>query len=167
MCGSTRLHATVCGHIYNVKMAKNRDNGEIICRGDFVDGEYYNEDTTSEVNTVVKVIGKAANGNYYVEVQSTRFGELLVLQVPESYYEFSSDARDEKYFYNKKGDIARCYALEANDVFELSTEGFSTEPTVGSTYIVGSNSKFAPSGGGGGAGTAVVGTGVVGTDVAG
>ena len=135
VAGSTRIHATVCGHIYNVKLSTNTDNGNIIGRGAYVAPEYYAEAAAS--NTFAgKIIDRAANGNWYVEVTAVGDNDLLVLQVPETYYDYTSQMRDEAYFYNAANDIVRCYSLEIGDVFELSAEGFTGTPVKGKTVTV-------------------------------
>ena len=137
VAGSTKIHATVCGHIYNVQLSTAADNGNIIGRGAYVAPEYYAEAAAS--NTFAgKIIDQAANGNWYVEVTAVGANDLLVLQVPETYYDYTHQMRDEAYFYNAANDIVRCYSLEIGDVFELSAEGFTGTPVKGKAVSVSS-----------------------------
>ena len=138
VAGSTRIKATLCGHIYNVRATDDIDNGCIIKRGDYVAPEYYNEAAAS--NTFAgKIIDQAANGNWYVEVTASD-EDLLVLTVPVIYYDYNSRMAHESNFYNAAGDLMRCYELVPGDVFELSAEGFSGTPAKGKTVSV-SNKK--------------------------
>lgn len=136
VAGSSRLRATVTGDIYNIKITTNLDNGSIIGRGDYAAPEYYKQ--AAATTFAGKIIEQAANGNYYVEVTEAT-NAYLVLQVPLTYYEFSTAAAAESTFYNAAEDIVRCYQLFVGDVFELSAEGFTGSPKVGSTVSVASN----------------------------
>ncbi len=138
VAGSTKIHATVCGHMYSVLLSTDADNGNIIGLGAYVAPEYYAEAAAS--NTFAgKIIEQAPNGNWYVEVTAVGANDLLVLQVTDSEgYDYTSRMRDEAYFYNKAGDIVRCYPLEVHDVFEVSAEAFTGTPAKNKTVSVAS-----------------------------
>lgn len=141
---STNLLATHYGdHIYNIKLGADRDNGVIVGKGAYVENDVYAEAAPS--NTFAGVIlEQAANGSWVVEVTKAADGDLLVLQVPESPYEFETEARAERQFYNKKDDVVRAYQLRYGDKFTISKKGFTTEPTsasVGKAVSVNSTSK--------------------------
>ena len=131
---STNLKATIVGNIWNIKATDNIDNGCIVKRGDYVAPEYYAEAAATEF--AGKIIEKAANGNFRVEV--TAVGELegLVLSVPLIYEEYTTRMQEESNFYNAKGDLLRVYQLYVGDVFTLSAEGFDGTPEVGKTVSV-------------------------------
>ena len=131
---STNLKATIVGNIWNIKATDNIDNGCIVKRGDYVAPEYYAEAAATEFTG--KIIEKAANGNFRVEV--TAVGELegLVLSVPLIYEEYTTRMQEESNFYNAKGDLLRVYQLYVGDVFTLSAEGFDGTPEVGKTVSV-------------------------------
>ena len=131
---STNLKATIVGNIWNIKATNDIDNGCIVKRGDYVAPEYYAEATATEFTG--KIIEKAANGNFRVEV--TAVGELegLVLSVPLIYEEYTTRMQEESNFYNAKGDLLRVYQLYVGDVFTLSAEGFDGTPEVGKTVSV-------------------------------
>ena len=135
---STKLKATIVGNIWNIKATNDIDNGCIVKRGDYVAPEYYAEAAATEFTG--KIIEKAANGNFRVEV--TAVGELegLVLSVPLIYEEYTTRMQEESNFYNAKGDLLRVYQLYVGDVFTLSAEGFDGTPEVGKTVSV-SNKK--------------------------
>lgn len=137
VAGSSKIKATVCGHIYNIKAAADIDNGCIVGKGDWQGMEVYAEAAAGAFSG--KIIEKAANGNWYVEVVSAT-NAYLVLTVPMTYIETPQQFAHEKYFYNEKDDIMRCYELVPGDIFELSAEGFSGTPTKGASVSV-SNKK--------------------------
>ena len=131
---STKLKATQIGNIWNIEAKADIDNGTIVKRGDYVAPEYYAEAAATEFTG--KIIEKAANGNFRVEV--TAVGELegLVLSVPLIYEEYTTRMQEESNFYNAKGDLLRVYQLYVGDVFTLSAEGFDGTPEVGKTVSV-------------------------------
>ena len=131
---STNLKATIVGNIWNIKATDDIDNGCIVKRGDYVAPEFYAEAAATEFTG--KIIEKAANGNFRVEV--TAVGELegLVLSVPLIYEEYTTRMQEESNFYNAKGDLLRVYQLYVGDVFTLSAEGFDGTPEVGKTVSV-------------------------------
>ena len=131
---STKLKATIVGNIWNIKATNDIDNGCIVKRGDYVAPEYYAEAVATEFTG--KIIEKAANGKFRVEV--TAVGELegLVLSVPLIYEEYTTRMQEESNFYNAKGDLLRVYQLYVGDVFTLSAEGFDGTPEVGKTVSV-------------------------------
>lgn len=133
VCGSSKLKATIAGHIYNIKIESDLDNGSIVAKGEYVSPEIYKaKDSTGFAGTI---IDKAANGNWYVEV-TTPGDALLLLQVPLIYEEYTTAMQHESNFYNATGDIVRAYELYAGDIFELSAEGFDGTPTKGKTVSV-------------------------------
>ena len=128
VAGSTRLAATTAtgGHgIVDLKISLDLDNGSIIGKGALVAGQVYN--MAAPTTFAGKIIDKAANGNWYVEVTSAE-NAYLVLTTPITYYDFTTAMRDENTFYNANGDIVRAYPLFVGDVFELSAEGFLGTP---------------------------------------
>lgn len=141
---STKLLATYHGdHIYNIKLGADRDNGVIIGKGAFVENDTFSEGTASNSFRGI-ILEQAANGSWVVEVTAASDGDLLVLQVPESPYEFEKEAQAERQFFNKKDDVVRAYQLRYGDQFTLSAPGFTTEPTaasIGKTVTVNATSK--------------------------
>lgn len=41
VAGSSKLKATIAGHIYNIKIEEDLDNGSIVAKGDYVSAEVY------------------------------------------------------------------------------------------------------------------------------
>lgn len=133
VAGSSKLKATICGHIYNIQAAADIDNGCIVGKGAYVAPEYYAE--AAATTFTGKIIEKAANGNWYVEVE-TASNAYLVLTVPMIYEQYTKRMQDESNFYNAKGDLMRCYELVPGDIFELSDEGFDGTPVKGKSVTV-------------------------------
>ena len=104
---SSRLTATGVGHIYDLEMIEDTDNGSIVAVGEHVEGQ------------VFKAKAYAAGDKPY-----------LVLTTPLAYNGRRGQS-DEKYFYNAKGDIARAYELYVGDIYTLSEDGFTGTPAVG------------------------------------
>lgn len=133
VAGSSKLKATTAGHIYNIKIDTDLDNGSIVAKGNYVAPEVYKaKDSTGFAGVI---LDKAANGNWYVEV--TEPGDaLLLLNPPLIYEEYTTAMQHESNFYNAAGDIVRAYELYAGDIFELSAEGIDGEIVKGATVNV-------------------------------
>lgn len=111
------------GHIYNVTLSTAADNGNIVKRGAYNTFDNYDEATANSFNGIVR--GKAADGNWYVEVLSDLgFDALLVYNAPITEYESPKVLNTEKRFYLEAGDVARAHQLYAGDIFEVSELGF-------------------------------------------
>ena len=135
---STKLKATQIGNIWNIEAKDAIDNGRIVKKGKYLRPEVYQEDTATTF--AGKIIEKAANGAYRVEVTAIGEGEGLVLSVPLIYEEYTTKMQEESNFYNAKGDTLRVYELYVGDVFTLSADGFDGVPEVDKTVSV-SNKK--------------------------
>ena len=113
---SSRLKATTVGHIYDLEMIEDTDNGKIVAIGTHVEGQVY------------KAKAYAAGEKPY-----------LVLTPPLAYNGKKSWS-DEKYFYNAKGEIARAYELNVDDIFTVSANAFTGTIAVGkfidATYAI-------------------------------
>ena len=131
---STKLKATQIGNIWNIEAKEDIDNGRIVKKGKYLRPEVYQEDTATTF--AGKIIEKAANGAYRVEVTAIGDGEGLVLSVPLIYEEYTTKMQEESNFFNAKGDILRVYELYVGDVFTLSADGFDGVPEVNKTVSV-------------------------------
>lgn len=120
-------------HIYNIELATDTDNGNLVARGDFIDLDSYKE---AAVTTFEGVIQKqAANGNWYVEVVDPG-DALFVYMQPFIAEDWTNKWKAERNFYNLAGDMVRGYALHKGDVFEVSDLGFTGTPTAGAAVSV-------------------------------
>ena len=104
---SSRLKATVSGHIYDLKMVEDMDNGTIVSVGNHVEGQVF-------------------------EAKAYVAGEkpYLILTPPFA-YNGKKAWSDEKYFYNAKDEIARAYELHVDDIYTVSADAFDGTPVVG------------------------------------
>ena len=113
---SSRLKATISGHIYDLKMTEDTDNGTIVGAGKFVEEQVFEAKTYAAGDT-----------------------PYLILTPPLA-YNGKKAWSDEKYFYNAKGEIARAYELHKDDIFTISADAFTGSPEVGkyvdATYTV-------------------------------
>ena len=104
---SSRLTATGAGHIYDLEMIADTDNGSIVAVGEHVEGQLF------------KAEAYAAGKKPY-----------LVLTTPLA-YNGRRGWTDEKYFYNAKGEVARAYELYVGDIYTVSKNAFTGTPAVG------------------------------------
>lgn len=115
---SSRLKATTAGHIYDLEMIEDTDNGSIVAIG-----------ALSDLGVqVFKAKAYTAGDTPY-----------LILTPPFA-YNGKKAWSDEKYFYNAQGEVARAYELYKDDIFTVSADAFTGSPAVGkyvdSTYTV-------------------------------
>ena len=104
---SSRLTATGAGHIYDLEMIADTDNGSIVAVGAHVEGQLF------------KAEAYAAGKKPY-----------LVLTPPLAYNGRRAHS-DEKYFYNAEGEVARAYELYVGDIYTVSAKAFDSAPEVG------------------------------------
>ena len=104
---SSRLKATTVGHIYDLEMIEDTDNGTIVAIGDHVEGQLFKAK-------------EYAKGEH----------PYLILTPPLA-YNGKKIWSDEKYFYNAKGEVARAYELHVGDIYTVSANAFEGEPAVG------------------------------------
>ena len=104
---SSRLKATTAGHIYDLEMIADTDNGTIVAVGAHVEGQLF------------KAKAYAAGDKPY-----------LVLTSPLAYNGKKAWSA-EKYFYNAEGEVARAYELHVDDIYTVSANAFTGTPAVG------------------------------------
>ena len=113
---SSRLKATTAGHIYDLEMIEDTDNGTIVAIGAHVEGQLY-------------------KAKAYAEGDKPYF-----ILTPPLAYNGKKAWSDEKYFYNAKGEVARAYELHVDDIFTISEDAFTGTPEVGkfvnATYTI-------------------------------
>lgn len=120
-------------HIYNIELATDTDNGNLVKRGSFIDLDLYEEEAAVTFEGVIQK--QAANGNWYVEVVNPGDSLFVYMQafIAE---EWTNKFKAESNFYNAAGDVVRGYELAVGDVFEVSAEGFTGTPEAGKTVSV-------------------------------
>ena len=112
-------------HIYNIQLAeasgKFVDNGWFVGKGDFVELDLYKAKAPTTFDG--KVVGIAANGNYYVEVVDPG-DALFVYQVPMIEETYNNTFKKESNYTNAPTQVVRSYELAVGDIVEISADGF-------------------------------------------
>lgn len=108
-------------HIFNITLKEDVDNGWFVGKGAFVELDRYEEAAPTAVTG--KVVDKAPNGNWYVEV-ATAENAFFVCTVPMIEETYAQKFMKESNFFNEKDSEARVYELKPFDVVEISAEGF-------------------------------------------
>lgn len=121
------------GHVINLVMQEDQDNGVLATKGDYVSFEQYEMADVAD-STVEGVIREAsAEGGWYVEF--TALGDDLVFFVynaPISPYP-EAELRDEGLFYNAEGDVTQGMELHVGDIVSLNDAAFTGTPVAGAT----------------------------------
>lgn len=120
------------GHVINLELQADADNGTIFAKGDYVSFDRYEADDVA-ANTVEGVVREAAaeKDAWYVEL--TKLGTAPVFysyNTPVSPYP-DQDLREEGLFYNANGDVTQGAELHLGDVISYSTAAFTGTPAAG------------------------------------
>lgn len=121
------------GHVINLVMQANQDNGVLAAKGDYVSFEQYKMAAVAD-NKVEGVIREAAaEGGWYVEFTKLDGQYFFVYNTPKSPYS-EEELKDEALFYNAKGDVTQGMELHLGDIVTLSDDAFSSlDPEEGAT----------------------------------
>ena len=134
-CFPTKVLAGNGGaHILNIELTADADNGSIVAAGEYKSFDNYVE-AAAPAEYSAKIVDKAANGNFYVEVVEPA-DAVLICEVPVIAETYDSRFTAVKNFYNAAGDVVRGYCLAKHDIYELSAEGFDGKPEVGKTVTI-------------------------------
>ena len=137
--GVSKLLATNGGaHILNVEVAANEElfNGAIVKIGAYQGFDLYAEAAAAGTTVDMKVVGQAANGNYYVQVNDAA-DTFLVYNPPVVEDNGTLGSASEKNFYLAAGEVARAHQLMKYDIFELSADGFDVSANNSADVVVG------------------------------
>lgn len=123
------------GHILNLAVAKDTDNGVIASVGAYKDFDRYD---VEEGNAGFKgtIVGQAANGNWYVQVSAIDPAKPPVFLINSAIVEDQTLHGQEKYFFNAAGDTVKGYVMGLYDIVEESDKIFTGTPAVGKTVTV-------------------------------
>lgn len=120
------------GHVINLVMQANQDNGVLAAKGDYVSFEQYKMAAVAD-NKVEGVIREAsAEGGWYVEFTKLDGQYYFVYNAPISPYP-EAELREEGLFYNATGDVTQGMELHLGDIVSLSSTAFTGTPAAGST----------------------------------
>ena len=118
-------------HIYNIQLAEAAsayvDNGWFVGKGEFVELDLYK--AAAPTSFEGKVVGKANNGNFYVEVV-TPGDALFVYQVPMIEETYNNTFKKESNYTNAPTQVVRSYELAVGDIVEISADGFDGDVAV-------------------------------------
>lgn len=124
----SNLLAQKFGHIYNIKLTSDTDNGNLVAVGPWIDFDVFEEAEATEFDG--EIVHQMPNGNWLVLVHDAK-GAKFVYQTPLTPVESPKEFLKESVFYNEEGSICRCYDLYPNDRFEASDLAFEGTPEVG------------------------------------
>ena len=123
------------GHVFDIQLTADTDNGTLGSRGDYVSFHIYEQDDPSNGFAGV-VREKMPDGTWAIEVTAIPSDkELLYLyNAPVSEYALR-DFQDETLIYNKSGEVVQGATLIVGDWFSISAEGWTNpdDVAVGST----------------------------------
>ena len=120
------------GHVINLVMQANTDNGVLADKGAYVSFEQYNMAAVAD-NKVEGIIREAsAEGGWYVEFSKLDGQYFFVYNTPVSPYP-EEELREEGLFYNATGDVTPGMELHLGDIVSLSDAAFTGTPVAGKT----------------------------------
>ena len=136
-CFPTKIASGLAGHVLNIVLTADADNGSIVTTSadSYVSFDQYTEEA-APATYEAKIVDKAADGNFYVQVVEPADAILICEVVDNPYNNYDSRFKDSKLFTNVAGDVVRGYVLNKFDIYELSEEGFDGTPEVGATVTV-------------------------------
>lgn len=113
------------GHVYNLVLTADTDNGTLATRGDYVSFDQYEQDAVTANDVEVTVREQMADGTWLVEVTKLPAAEVLyVYNSPVSEYN-EREFQDEELMYNKAGEVAQGATLIIGDMYTLSDSAFT------------------------------------------
>lgn len=138
----SKVRASQCGHIYSLEHTDDLWNGAVVAKGDYVSLDLHKAADATKMDA--KIVGVAANGNYYVEIQSDLKATeaLLVYNAPVIEEDYTKAFQMETNYYIPATEEARAYSLVEGDIIELSASAFTGEPKVGSTITTITEKKW-------------------------
>lgn len=119
------------GHVYNIVLSADTDQGILSSRGDYVSFDQY-EDGDVTANAVEAVIREhMADGTWLIEFTKLPATEVLYLyNAPASEYT-ERDLQKESLFYNLAGERIQGATLRIGDMATYSDLAFTGTPQVG------------------------------------
>lgn len=111
-------------HIYDIHLAKNHDNGDLVLRD--VDkyiklGTYEESATAPTFSGIVRQAN--VKGEHFIEVAEDT--DALFVYMPEISPYNERSLKDAALWYNAAGDTVKAYSLIVGDMFEVSDDKFT------------------------------------------
>lgn len=140
VCFPTKIASGLNGHILNIELKEDTDNGTVVTAGAYKEFDRY-EAATAPTTYEAVITDQAANGNWYVQVTKADITDvakmpILIYEVPVIAETYDSRFTDISNFYNPKGKVVRGYVLAPFDVYELSEDAFTGKPAAGKTVTI-------------------------------
>ena len=121
------------GHVYNIVLGKNTDNGELATRGDYISYDQYEQGAVTANAVEVTIRELMADNTWLVEVTKLPAVEVLYLyNSPVSEYQ-EKQLQAEELMYNKAGEVCQGGTLILGDKYTLSNAAFTGTASVGAT----------------------------------
>lgn len=146
VCFPTKVLSDKVGHVLNMVIEKDTDNGTVCGKGDYVSFDQYKvADAPSTFEG--KILEQAADGNWYVEVTKIdpNAPAILIYEVPEIAETYNSEFTKTSNFYNAatstRTKTVRGFILNVADVYELSADAFDGTPEAGKKVTVETGSQ--------------------------
>ena len=130
------------GHVYNIILDADADNGKLVGRGAYTHFDQYEEDALPSGWAGLVLEQATGDGRWLVETTAvpTAGEALYIFNDPTSEYS-ERDFQSEDLFYNKADEVAQGATLIVGDVIALSENWFNKTPAAGDTVTF-SNGKF-------------------------
>lgn len=146
VCFPTKVLSEHVGRVLNMVIEEDTDNGTVCGKGDYVSFDQYK---VADCPTAFegKILEKAANGNWYVEVTKIDPNNpaILIYEVPEIAETYDSRFTALSNFFNEASSTrtktVRGLVLNVTDVYELSEDAFEGEPEAGKKVTIEAGSK--------------------------
>ena len=115
------------GHVYNMVLSADHDNGNLIGRGAYVSFDQYAE-AAVPTGFAGRINEQAADGKWLIEVTALGAGETLYVYNSATSPYTERSLRNEKLFYNADGDVVQGATLIVGDVIAVSAVGITGTP---------------------------------------
>ena len=141
VCFPTKVLSERVGRVLNMVIESDTDNGTVVGKGDYVHFDQY-KTATAPVGFEGKILEKAANGNWYVEVMKVDINApaILIYEVPEITENYNAKFTAVSNFYNAatsgRTKTVRGFVLTTTDVYELSEDAFEGTPQAGKKVTI-------------------------------
>ena len=129
-------------HLLNVQLSTDTDNGMLVAAD--VDNAWVSFDVFAEtaVTTFKGIIEQQMGDGSWLVLVTDPGDALFVYQKPLTPYESPRELLKESAFYNKAGDIVRCYKLAKFDRISVSESNFNGIPVAGAKITGVSDKKM-------------------------
>lgn len=140
VCFPTKIASGIAGHILNIELTEDTDNGVVVTAGKYTGFDGYVAAAAPTTYEAV-ITDQAANGNWYVQVTKADTSDVskmpvLIYEVPVIAETYDVRFTDLHNFYNEKGKTVRGYVLAPFDVYEVSPEAFTGTPEAGKKVTI-------------------------------